>query len=82
MPNFRFHFHMPDLPIEIQKYTVFSWGGHVGTALTRAWKVLRRVPVYSGKNMSTRLSHMNIDTIKLPNDRTIVYGLNGPGFIE
>lgn len=80
MPDFRFHFLMPNLPVEIQKYTVFAWGGHVGTALGRAWKTLRQVDVYRGKNMSTKLRHMNIDATRLSTEH--IHRVSGPGFRE
>lgn len=79
MPMYRFHFQMPDLPEDIQRYTISTWGGHPGTAFSRAWHKLRRVPVYyASPKISPRMKNVDVHITKLGDEEN--NPLDGPGF--
>lgn len=41
MPRYTFRFHFPMLDADRQVEEVKTYGGHIGTALNRAWKEVK-----------------------------------------
>lgn len=78
MPSYRFHFYFPQMSEEASKYTVWTWGGHIGTAMSRAWKVIKQVSVYAGSNKLLQEMTVTSSVTKGP----YFSKRNGPGFLE
>lgn len=46
MSTYVFTFLFPKMDADRREQTVKSWGGNVGTAFNRAWKILRKKEKY------------------------------------
>lgn len=60
MPEYTFRFHFPKMDSDRQTQEVKSWGGHLGTALSRAWKALKKDRMYQGIK-GLRPSQIDVD---------------------
>lgn len=48
MAQYTFYFRFPHMDPDRQNKKIESWGGHLGSALNRAWKQLRNDKMYKG----------------------------------